>query len=100
MEMARSIMSTHLMIMELYDRWDRNEYDSSIPGLAALTKYQATRSFEFCAREASQIIGGKSYLRSGVGARVERLYREVRVYAIGGGSEEVMLDLAARQARL
>jgi acyl-CoA dehydrogenase len=30
-------------------------------------------------------------------AAVERIYREVRVNAIGGGSEEIMRDLAARQ---
>ena len=29
--------------------------------------------------------------------KVERIYREVRVNAIGGGSEEIMYDLAARQ---
>ena len=31
------------------------------------------------------------------GSRVERIYREVRVNAIGGGSEEILRDLAARQ---
>ena len=66
----------------------------------ALLKVQATKAAEFCAREASQIFGGNSYLRSGPGSRVERMYREVRVGAIGGGSEEVMLDLAMRQAKL
>jgi alkylation response protein AidB-like acyl-CoA dehydrogenase len=49
-------------------------------------------------REASQIFGGLAYTRGGQGEKVERLYREVRVMAIGGGSEEVMLDLAMRQA--
>jgi acyl-CoA dehydrogenase len=49
---------------------------------------------EFCAREAMQILGGAGFMR---GCRVERIYREVRVMAIGGGSEEIMLDLAARQ---
>jgi alkylation response protein AidB-like acyl-CoA dehydrogenase len=38
-----------------------------------------------------------SYTRSGKAERVERLYRDVRVWAIGGGSEEVMLDLGIRQ---
>jgi acyl-CoA dehydrogenase len=57
-------------------------------------KVQATLTFELCAREAAQILGGASYLR---GQIVERLYREVRVQAIGGGSEEIMRDLAARQ---
>ena len=63
----------------------------------ALLKVQATESLEFCAREASQILGGASYLR---GSKVERIYREVRVNAIGGGSEEIMRDLAARQLGL
>ena len=43
---------------------------------------------------ASQILGGASYLK---GSITERLYREVRVQAIGGGSEEIMRDLASRQ---
>ena len=59
----------------------------------------ATQTFEYCAREASQIFGGASYLRSGPGEVVERLYREVRVMAIGGGSEEIMDDLAMRRMR-
>jgi alkylation response protein AidB-like acyl-CoA dehydrogenase len=31
------------------------------------------------------------------GEKVERLYREVRAYAIPAGSEEIMLDLGIRQ---
>jgi acyl-CoA dehydrogenase len=31
------------------------------------------------------------------GSKVERIYREVKVNAIGGGAEEIMKDLAARQ---
>jgi acyl-CoA dehydrogenase len=52
---------------------------------------------EFCAREGVQIFGGAGYLR---GAKVERIYREVRVNAIGGGAEEIMRDLAVRQMGL
>ncbi len=64
------------------------------PGDFALLKVQAMQTMEFCAREACQILGGASFVR---GSRVERIYREVRVMAIGGGSEEIMFDLAARQ---
>ncbi|MDT7635621.1 MAG: acyl-CoA dehydrogenase [Pseudonocardiales bacterium] len=60
-------------------------------------KVLASRTFEFCAREAAQILGGASYV---TGELIERLYREVRVQAIGGGSEEIMTDLAARQMQL
>ena len=49
---------------------------------------------EAVAREAAQVLGGASYM---TGSKVERIYREVRVNAIGGGSEEIMLDLAGRQ---
>ena len=44
--------------------------------------------------EAAQVLGGASFL---TGSKVERVYREVRVNAIGRGSEEIMLDLAGRQ---
>lgn len=67
----------------------------------ALLKVSASKCFEYCAREASQIFGGASFVEGeGQGATVERLYREVRGTAIPGGSEEIMLDLAMRQARL
>lgn len=68
----------------------------AFPGDFALLKVQATQTMEFCAREACQILGGASFMRGG---RVERIYREVRVMAIGGGSEEIMYDLASRQFR-
>lgn len=104
-EMMRQILATHGMILYLHNRvytegGDLKNDDSHLSGLIALVKVQATKTLEFCAREASQILGGKSYLRGGAGARIERIYREVRVAAIGGGSEEVMLDLAGRQAKL
>ncbi len=67
---------------------------SGDPASYAMLKVQATRTLEAVAREAAQVLGGASYLR---GSKVERIYREVRVNAIGGGSEEIMLDLAGRQ---
>jgi len=73
--------------------WRLNQGDNPVAEIAE-AKVAATTTFEFCAREAAQILGGASYLRGSV---VERLYREVRVQAIGGGSEEIMRDLASRQ---
>lgn len=60
-------------------------------------KFSASKAMEFVCSEAMQILGGAGYLR---GNPVERLYREVKVQAIGGGSEEIMRDLAARQMGL
>ena len=73
--------------------WRLNQGDNPVAEIAE-AKVNATLCFEACAREAAQILGGASYLR---GDTVERLYREVRVQAIGGGSEEIMRDLASRQ---
>ena len=64
------------------------------PASFAMLKVQATRMLEAVAREAAQVLGGASYIK---GSKIERIYREVRVNAIGGGSEEIMLDLAGRQ---
>ena len=64
------------------------------PGDIALLKVQASETMEFCAREAMHVLGGIGYMR---GSRVERIYREVRVNAIGGGSEAIMREHAARQ---
>ena len=64
------------------------------PADFALLKVQATQMLERVARDAAQVLGGASYI---TGSKVERIYREVRVNAIGGGSEEIMLDLAGRQ---
>ncbi len=51
--------------------------------------------FAMCgANEAMQVLGGAGYLRSHT---VERIYREVKVMAIDGGSEVIMRDLAVRQ---
>ncbi|MGQ0585730.1 MAG: acyl-CoA dehydrogenase family protein [Gammaproteobacteria bacterium] len=60
----------------------------------SLLKVLATEVYEHVAAEAMQVLGGAGYLQ---GSKVERLYRETKVLTIGGGSREIMLDLAARQ---
>eukprot|EP01062_Namystynia_karyoxenos_P062645 TRINITY_DN55523_c0_g1_i1.p1 TRINITY_DN55523_c0_g1~~TRINITY_DN55523_c0_g1_i1.p1 ORF type:complete len:411 (+),score=129.32 TRINITY_DN55523_c0_g1_i1:96-1328(+) len=65
-----------------------------------LLKVHATRAYEHAARVAVQVFGGKAFLQGGRAAKVERLYREVPPMKIGGGSEEIMYDLAGRQAKL
>ena len=80
------------------ERMGDTEAMLKLGGAIAGLKAQSTLTFEFCAREASQIFGGLSYSRGGQGAKVERLYRDVRAYAIPGGSEEIMLDLSMRQS--
>jgi acyl-CoA dehydrogenase len=93
-DMDRRINATKAWLEQL--AWRVNQGETPAAELAEC-KVQASLTMEFCAREAAQILGGASYLR---GNPVERIYREVRVNAIGGGSEEIMRDLAARQLRI
>jgi acyl-CoA dehydrogenase len=90
-DMARCIDATQAYVDLCAWRFGRR---LATPADLALLKVQATQTFEKVAREAAQILGGASFIR---GNRVERIYREVRVMAIGGGSEEILLDLAGRQ---
>ncbi|KAI9340678.1 acyl-CoA dehydrogenase/oxidase [Zopfochytrium polystomum] len=99
--MARKIEATHAWMEQLLFLASRMDPDLAmlkLGGPIALLKAQSTQTLEFCAREACQIFGGLSYTRGGQAERVERLYREVRAYAIPGGSEEIMLDLGIRQS--
>jgi acyl-CoA dehydrogenase len=89
--MKQKINATQAYIRCCNESIERGNPD---PADIALLKVQASEVMEFCAREALQIMGGIGYMR---GCRSERLYREVRVNAIGGGSEEIMRDLASRQ---
>ncbi|WP_353216765.1 acyl-CoA dehydrogenase family protein [Sandarakinorhabdus sp.] len=88
---ARQILATQAWVDLCADQHRKG---IGVPADYAMLKVQATRMLEHVAREAAQVLGGASYI---IGSKVERIYREVRVNAIGGGSEEIMLDLAGRQ---
>lgn len=90
-DMAMRVNATDAYLESTAWRVDRGE--NPVADICML-KNQATLTLEFCAREAVQIFGGAGFMR---GPKVERIYREVRVNAIGGGAEEIMRDLAARQ---
>lgn len=97
-EMVRQVECLHDMLERVAYQFSKGIDDGEMGGACALLKVQASKTFEFCAREASQIFGGSSIVREGKGKIVERLYREVRASAIPGGSEEILLDFAMRQA--
>jgi acyl-CoA dehydrogenase len=90
-DMQMRVHATQAMLEALAWRLDRGE--TPVAELCML-KNQATQTMAFCASEAVQVFGGAGYLR---GQTVERVYREVKVNAIGGGAEEIMKDLASRQ---
>jgi len=76
--------------------WNVNEQEMPVAEICK-AKFFCSAALEYCANEAMQIFGGAGYLR---GHPVERIYRETKVMAIGGGSAEIMRDLAVRQMGL
>lgn len=93
-DMSAKIDATEAYLNQIC--WMANEGYKPVAEISK-AKFFATKSLEFCASEAMQIFGGAGYLR---GNLIERIYREVKVMAIGGGSEEIMRDLAVRQMGL
>lgn len=89
-EMMRQIQASQAFADQMVWAMMHNRLDFAT---LSLCKVQATRMLEFVARECAQILGGASFIR---GCKVERIYRDVRAHAIGGGSEEILLDFAAR----
>lgn len=90
-DMIQRLKAAYAFLDILVWRFSRGE--TPIADLALL-KIQATNTLELCARESLQVLGGRAYTGAN---RVECIYREARIFVIGGGSEEILRDLAARQ---
>jgi acyl-CoA dehydrogenase len=93
-DMAQRVAASQAMLEML--AWRLGEGESPVAEICMM-KNQATQTMAYCASEAVQIFGGAGFMR---GVKVERIYREVKVNAIGGGTEEIMKDLASRQMGL
>lgn len=89
--MATQIEATRALLEDLAARLQQGQ--QPVAQICMLKNF-ATQTMQFCADSAVQILGGMGFMR---GTKSERIYREVKVYMIGGGAEEVLNDLAARQ---
>lgn len=87
-------MEQLVFFMETGKRTDR---DMALSGPIANLKVLAGRTLEAVNREAQQIMGGLGYSKSGRGARIEQISRDLRVMVVGGGSEEILIELAVNQ---
>ncbi|QSZ32395.1 hypothetical protein DSL72_001969 [Monilinia vaccinii-corymbosi] len=95
-EPAQALLEQLTWLIEL-SRKNGAETDVRIGGMTAMLKVVSTRCLEKCVREAQQVMGGLGYARGGKGGRIEAISRDVRVMAVGGGSEEIMSELAIRE---
>jgi acyl-CoA dehydrogenase len=89
-DMASRIAAARALMHEALARHLRGE---QVPGLCAMAKNTATDMCSFVVDQAVQIHGGYGYMRDVV---VERLYRDARLYPIGGGTREIMNEIICK----
>jgi acyl-CoA dehydrogenase len=94
-DMLARIEATRALLEDVAWRLDHETpATAELVASVCMAKNTATRTMQFCADAAVQTLGGLGYVR---GTKSERIYREVKVNMIGGGAEEILKDLAARQ---
>jgi acyl-CoA dehydrogenase len=89
-DMATRLAAARALTGEVVQRYLRGAQD---PSLAAMAKNTATDACSFVCDQAVQIHGGYGYMREML---VERLYRDARLYPIGGGTREIMNEIISK----
>jgi acyl-CoA dehydrogenase len=92
-DMASRLAAARALTGEAVMRVMKPGGDMQATGLAAMAKNVATDMCSFVCDQAVQIHGGYGYMRETL---VERLYRDARLYPIGGGTREIMNEVIAK----
>ena len=92
-DMATRLAAARALVGECVQRILRPGGELQAAGLAAMAKNTATDMCSFVCDQAVQLHGGYGYMRESL---VERLYRDARLYPIGGGTREIMNELIAK----
>lgn len=90
-EMARQVDVARVYTRDVAVRHRAGE---DMTAQVCLAKNTATRAGDHVVDRAVQLHGGFGYMRE---AEVERQYRDMKILAIGGGTEEILAGLAARR---
>lgn len=90
-DMASRIAAARALVGETVTRAMRDPM--SVAGAAAMAKNVATDMCSAACDQAVQLHGGYGYMRETL---VERLYRDARLYPIGGGTREIMNEVIAK----
>jgi acyl-CoA dehydrogenase len=89
-DMATRIAAARAVTGEVAVRAVRGEV---VAGLAAMAKNTATDACSWVVDQAVQLHGGYGFMREYL---VERLYRDARLYPIGGGTREIMNEIISK----
>ncbi|MFD3509206.1 acyl-CoA dehydrogenase family protein [Nocardia sp. NPDC058666] len=95
-QMTLTDMAQRVDISRTYTRALVERYVAGEENLIAqvcFAKNNAVETAEWVANQAVQLHGGMGYMRE---AEVERIYRDVRIIGIGGGTNEILTMLASK----
>lgn len=90
-------MARRIDVARTYTRAVVDNYAAGTGDLIAevcFAKNTAVETGEWVATKAVQLYGGLGYM---TGTEVERQYRDMRIIGIGGGTNEILLSLAAKR---
>ncbi|MEU8413485.1 acyl-CoA dehydrogenase family protein [Amycolatopsis japonica] len=93
-EMARQTTAARTFVHDVARRYNDGEQVSVD---IAMAKNTAVYACDHVVNEALQIFGGMGYMRE---SEVERHYRDARLLGIGGGANEVMNEIIAKNLNL
>jgi acyl-CoA dehydrogenase len=93
-EMARQVDVARVYTRNLAERYAAGE---DVLTEMAYAKNTAVYAVEHVVHEAVQLHGGMGYMRE---TEVERHYRDARILGIGGGTTEIMNEIAAKRLGL
>jgi acyl-CoA dehydrogenase len=89
-DMATRLAAARALTGEVAVRASRGE---AAAALAAMAKNAASDACSWIVDQAVQVHGGYGYMRE---VLVERLYRDARLYPIGGGTREIMNEIISK----
>ena len=100
-QMAAEVEAVHSFLEDVTYQMTQMSYAEQnryLAGVIGLLKFRQTRAATVIADNACQIFGGRALTRTGMGQFVEKFQRSYKMQSILGGSEEILADLAIRQA--
>ncbi len=96
-EMASRIEVARTYTRSVVDRHEDGEPLADLVPAVCFAKNTATQAGEWVAHQAVQLFGGMGYMAE---CEVERQYRDMRILGIGGGTVEILNQMAARRMGL
>ena len=91
-DMATRVMSARTFVYQVARRMDQGEYRVKEVSMAKNLCAEVANEVTY---EAVQLHGGMGYMRE---TMVERLSRDARLLPIGGGTQEIMKEIIAKEA--